>query len=162
MLIVNAARCSKVDQLNDRVFLVFEVNVFRLDVAVYDAALMQVIDGGEQLFNDMGCLYLVEVLVSSNTLIKCSTVAHFIDKVDLFFVLVHFDYLADVRVVKLLKKFNLFKKLATLAKLEIFLSHNFDGSSDPRNSVNSTTHPTQGSFANDLVKIIVILYVVLM
>jgi hypothetical protein len=28
--------------------------------------------------------------------------------------------------------------------------------------VNSTTHPTQGSFANDLVKIIVILYVVLM
>ena len=138
------------------------MNVFRLDVAVHDAALMEVIYGRDQLLDDMGSFYLVEVLILSHTVKQGATLTHFIDKVDFLFVFVHFDDLADVGVVELLEKFNLFKKLATLTKLEIFFPDNFDGSSNARDSVNSTTYSTQGSLANDLVEIVVILYIVLM
>ena len=138
------------------------MNVFRLDVAVHDAALMEVIYGRDQLLDDMSGFYLVKVLILSHTVKQGATLTHFIDEVDFLFVFVHFDDLADVGVVELLEKFNLFKKLATLTKLEIFLSDNFDGSSNARDSVNSTTYSTQGSLANDLVEIVVILYIVLM
>ena len=44
VLVVNTARSTKIDQFDDRVFLILEMYVLRLDVSMNDIVLMEVVD----------------------------------------------------------------------------------------------------------------------
>ena len=50
MLVVNTARSTKIDELDDGVLLVLEVDILGLDVSVSDKTPMQNIDGLCQLY----------------------------------------------------------------------------------------------------------------
>lgn len=140
MLVIDSTRCSKVDQFDNCVVLVFEMDVLRLDIAVHNTVLMQVVDSREELPDYVGRLDLVEVLIGCYTLIKCSTVHHLIDEVDLLLVLVHLNDLSDVGVIQLLQEFNLFEQLAALTKLQVFFANDLDGSDNARDLVHGASH----------------------
>jgi len=97
---------------------------------MHDTVLMQVVDGTEELTNDVGGLNLTELGVCGYTFIKSSTVHHLIDEVYFLLVLIHLDNLADIRVIQLLKEFNFFKKFASLTELKVLLAYDLDSSSD--------------------------------
>ena len=98
----------------------------------------------------------------SDALVKCTTMHHLIDEVDLLLVFVHFYDLADVWMVELLQELDLFQELATLAKLQIFLTNNLDSACDSRDLVYTTAHTAQSTLTNRLMQLKVILDVVLM
>ena len=87
---------------------------------------------------------------------------HLIDEVDLLLVFVHFYDLADVWMVELLQELDLFQELATLAKLQIFLTNDLYSACDSRDLVDTTAHTAQSTLTNRLMQLKVILDVVLM
>ena len=86
----------------------------------------------------------------SDALVKCTTMHHLIDEVDLLLVFVHFYDLADVWMVELLQELDLFQELATLTEFEVFLSYDLDSASDSRDLVNTTAHTGQSTFTDCL------------
>jgi len=160
VFVVHAPRCSEIDQLDDRVLLVLEVDILRLDVAMYDRVLVQVVDSRDQLANDVSSLDLVEVEVGRHALVQRPTVHHLVDEVDLLLVLVHLDDLANVWMIKLLQQLDLLEKLAPLTKLEVLLAHNLDRASDPGKFVNTASDATKSTLTDDLMQVEVILDVV--
>lgn len=93
------------------------MDVLRLYVTMNDAILVQIVHCREQLADDISCLNFVEVEIGSYTFIEGASMTHFVDEVDLLLVFIHLDHLADVWVIQLLQKLDLFEKLATLTKL---------------------------------------------
>lgn len=63
MVVIDSTRGAKVDQLDDCVVLVLKVDVLRLNVTVNDTVLVQVVDGGDELLDHIGCLHFVEGVV---------------------------------------------------------------------------------------------------
>ena len=126
MLVVNTARSTKIDELDDGVFLVLEVDILGLDVTVNNIVLMEIISSGEELADNVCCLDFIEVQISCYTLVQSTTMAHLIDEVDLFLIFIHLDNLANIRMIKLFQKLDLFEELATLSKLQIFFPDNLD------------------------------------
>ena len=61
VIVVDAPRRSKINQLDDSVLLVLKMNVLRLDVAVNNRVLVQVVDSGKKLTDDVRCLNFIEV-----------------------------------------------------------------------------------------------------
>ena len=130
MFVIDTARSSEINQLDDGVFLVFVMNVLRLDISMNDVVLVKIVDSGEQLSDHVCCLNLIEVMIGCHTFEQSSTMTHLVDEVDLLIVLVHLDDLADVGMIQLFQKFDLFEKLTALAKLQVFLADDLDGSCD--------------------------------
>ena len=161
MFFIDSARGAEVDQLDDMVVLVLEVDVLRLDVSMDDVVLVQIVHRGEQLTNDLGRLDLIQVLIGSHSVVQSAAKHHFVDEVDLLFVLVHLDHLPDVGVVKLLQKLDLLKQLSALSEFEVLFADDFDSSCDAGAEVDATTHTAQSAFTNDLVQAVVVLDVVI-
>ena len=126
MLVVNTARSTKIDELDDGVLLVLKVDILGLDVTMNNIVLMEVVSSGEELADNVCCLNFIKMLISCYTLIQSTTMAHLIDEVDLFLIFIHLDNLADIWVIKLFQKLDLFEELATLSKLQIFFPDNLD------------------------------------
>lgn len=63
---------------------------------------MAMVNGGEELLHVLGCLDLAECLVSllSNFVVEHEALNELHDKVDVFIVIVRFEVLDDVRVIK--------------------------------------------------------------
>ena len=130
VLVVDAPGRSEVDQFDDRVLLILEVNVLRLDVAVHDRVLVQVVHGREELADHVCSLDLVEVQIRGHTFIQSASMHHLVDEVDLLLVLVHFNHLANIGMVQLLEELDFLEEFAPLAKLKILFSDDFDGAGD--------------------------------
>ena len=130
MLVVDPARGAKINELDNGVILVLEMDVLRLDVAVHDRLLMQIVDGRDELADDVGCLDLIEGAVVHHSLVERATMHHLVDEVDLFLVLVHLNDLPDVGMVKALEQLNFVEELPALAEFEVLLPDDLDGASD--------------------------------
>ena len=137
------------------------MNVLRFDISVHNAVLVEVVHGGDQLFDDVCGLDFVELTVHQHSLIQSTTMHHLIHEVDLLLVFKHLNNLADVRVVKLLEEFNLFEQFSSLTELEILLTDDLDGASDARNLVDTAADTGKSSLTDSLMEVVVVLDVVL-
>ncbi len=70
MLFIDSTGCTKIDEFDNGVLLVLKVDVLRLNITMHDIALMQVVNSREKLFNHIGSLDLIEVLISGDTFIQ--------------------------------------------------------------------------------------------
>ena len=131
VLVVDAAGSTEINQLDDRVFLVFKVDVLGLDVTVDDAVYVQVVHGRDKLLDYAGCLDLVKGVVSCHSFVEGASMHHLVDKVDLLLVFVHLDDLPNVGVIQSLEQFNFFKELAALSKLKVLFADNFNCAGNP-------------------------------
>ena len=136
------------------------MDVLRLDVTVHDRLLVQIVHSRDKLPYNVGGFHLRKSTIGDHTLVQSATMHHLVYEVDLLLVFVHFNRLADVRMIKLFEELDLLKKLSSLTKLKVLLAHHLDCSSDARNLVDTTTHTAESSLTDVLVQVIVVLNVV--
>ena len=160
MLVIDSSWCTKIDKFDHILVKRSEMNVLRFDIAMHYVLLMQISKCWKHLSNNFRRLHFSKCLFSCNSLIQSTALTHLVDEIEFLLILVHFDNLADIWMIKLFHKLNFVKQLSALTKFEIFLPHDFDGPRNLRKLVNASSHTAECSLTNDFVKLVMVLDVV--
>lgn len=165
-VVLHTARGHEVHQTDVQRVVVFENQVFWLDISVDDALAVQVGSGGQDLSDDFGTHLLVETNISDQLIEKDSTSQQFHNKLDFCVIFENFNDPTNVGMVKLRQHFDFVKNFETSILLHVLLVNNLHSPDNLRTDVGTlpgdglSADPQHLSHLIEVLKLVVVVQVV--